>query len=305
MSITDRLPRLSRLLGASGALALGAVAGPFAGVDSPRGDELTITPRVAAARVVTVVARDYAFEAPDTLVAGRTELQLVNRGKALHHAALVRLDAGRTPAELFAALKAGGPPPLWAHDAGGPNAPAPGRTSAAVVDLEPGTYLFLCFIPSPNGTPHVMKAMTRAFTIVPEPRARPVSSSRRGDGPAAPMVTRAPDVTMTLTDYGFTLSRPLTRGRHVVRVRNAAAQPHAVFVARLAPGATAADALAEDAGPAAARADGGMVGLATGVANDIPLDLAPGEYAFFCFLPDAKDGKPHVAHGMVRQFTVR
>jgi hypothetical protein len=93
-----------------------------------------------------------------------------------------------------------------------------------------------------------------------------------------------------------------------VRVRNAAAQPHEVFVARLAPGKTAQDALAwleKMQGRRRSSRWAGVVGLATGMANDIALDLAPGEYAFFCFLPDAKDGKPHVAHGMVRQFTVR
>jgi len=24
-----------------------------------------------------------------------------------------------------------------------------------------------------------------------------------------------------------------------------------------------------------------------------------------CFVPDAKDGKPHLAHGMVKQFSVK
>ena len=37
----------------------------------------------------------------------------------------------------------------------------------------------------------------------------------------------------------------------------------------------------------------------------LPVDLEPGEYGLFCFLPDAKDGKPHVAHGMVKQITVK
>jgi hypothetical protein len=122
------------------------------------------------------------------------------------------------------------------------------------------------------------------------------------------MVVGAPDVTMTLDDYGFRLSRPLTRGRHVVRVRNRAAQPHEVFVARLAPGKSAADALAwleKMQGPPPLEPMGGTVGLETGAANDIALDLAPGEYALYCFIPDAKDGKPHVAHGMVRQISVR
>jgi uncharacterized cupredoxin-like copper-binding protein len=34
------------------------------------------------------------------------------------------------------------------------------------------------------------------------------------------------------------------------------------------------------------------------------VDLTPGNYAFICFLPDAKDGKPHALHGMTKQFTI-
>lgn len=307
------LPRPVRVLAAAaGALTLAAAAGPYAGIASPPAAEfaalaLRAAPAARVARVATITARDYGFDAPDTLVAGRTELQLTNRGAELHHAALLRLDAGKTLADFLAALKAGGPPPAWAHDAGGPNAPAPGATSAAVVDLRAGRYLLVCFIPSPDGTLHVMKGMVRAITVVP---ARTTAFASRVAAPAAPaaLVTGAPDITMTLTDYAFGLSRPLTRGRHVLRVRNAAAQPHEVFVARLAPGKTAADALAwveRMQGPPPLEPLGGVVGLATGAANDIPLDLTPGEYALFCFLPDARDGKPHVAHGMVRQLTVR
>jgi hypothetical protein len=41
------------------------------------------------------------------------------------------------------------------------------------------------------------------------------------------------------------------------------------------------------------------------VENTIEVNLEPGEYGLICFVPDAKDGKPHIAHGMVTQFTVR
>jgi hypothetical protein len=44
--------------------------------------------------------------------------------------------------------------------------------------------------------------------------------------------------------------------------------------------------------------------MAKGETNDIPLDLTPGNYALLCFIPDAKDGKPHIMHGMMKDFTV-
>ena len=268
-----------------------------------RSDTLPLTPKKPRApRVVTVVARNYAFDAPDTIAAGRTELQLINRGTELHHAYLLRLDAGKHLSDLIAAFQAGGPPPAWVHDAGGPNSRAPGETSAAVVDLQPGTYAMICVIPSADGMPHIMKGMSHEFTVVAEPRAVAERAT------ASAIVDRAPDVTITLSDYAFDVSGKLASGHHVVRVRNAAAQSHELFVGRLAPGKTAADVVAwveKQQGPPPAQPLGGRVGLARGTSNDIALDLTPGEYAFFCFIPDAKDGKPHVMHGMVKSFTVR
>ena len=269
-----------------------------------------VPPRPPAAQVVRITASDFAFELPDTLRAGRTEIQLVSQGQELHHAQIVRLEGGRTMTDLFAAIKAGGPPPAWAHEVGGPNAPVPGGTSVAVVDLAPGSYVLLCMIPSPDGTPHVMKGMSKAFTVVPAARMPAVTpvARRTGGASAAPMITRDADVTMTLDDYSFRMSKPLTRGRRVVRVRNAASQPHEVFIAQLAPGKTTADALAwleKMQGPPPLKPMGGTVNIAKGMHNDILLDLEPGEYGLFCFIPDAKDGKPHFVHGMVQQISVK
>lgn len=261
------------------------------------------TRHAPAPRVVTIVARDYAFEAPDTITAGRTEVRLVNRGPEAHHAYIMRFDGGKGLNDLMAALRAGGPLPSWTHDVGGPNSPVPGGTSVAVVDLTPGTYAILCVIPSADGTPHVMKGMSHAFTVVNDTRTR---TTALASAPRAKV--GAPDITVDLADYAFALSRPLTRGHHVIRVRNTASQSHEMFVARLAPGKNAQDAMAwieSPKGPPPLMPLGGTVGLAHGVSNDIALDLTPGEYALFCFIPDAKDGKPHVAHGMVKPFTVR
>jgi hypothetical protein len=91
-------------------------------------------------------------------------------------------------------------------------------------------------------------------------------------------------------------------------VRNTAEQSHEMFVAKLAPGKKPEEVLAwieSPKGPPPLMPLGGTVGLARGAYNDISLDLTPGNYALFCFIPDAKDGKPHVAHGMIKPFTVR
>lgn len=291
--LTRTLP-FAALLGAAG---VGGAAGaaaqhPHAAHASPAGNAAAAP---VAVPLVTVTARDYAFDAPDTLAAGLTTVRLVNRGPELHHVQLLRLEGGRTMADLLAAFKAGGPPPAWAHDVGGPNAPVPGGQSEATLELAPGRYVIACFIPSPNGPPHIAKGMARELIVA------------RGARSAAAARATRPHTVLTLSDYRFDLSRPLAAGRQLVRVRNAARQSHEVLFVRLAPGRSAHDftAWAEQmAGPPPGEPVGGTTGIARGGWNDVPLDLVPGDYALICFLPDARDGKAHVAHGMVRQLRV-
>ena len=249
----------------------------------------------APAPVITVTARDFAFEAPDTIAAGPTTIRLVNRGPDLHHVALVRLGSHTADEYLKAVQK--GAPPAWATDVGGPNTPAPGKEASATVTLAPGNHLIVCWIPAPDGVPHIMKGMVKPVTVVGAQEAKAMPAA------AAP----APAVTVSLTDYTFTLSKPLVAGTQTIRVRNDATQPHEILLARLAPGKSAADLVAwieKPQGPPPGEPIGGTTGMAKGVVNDVTVTLTPGEYAFICFLPDAKDGKPHVLHGMIQQVTI-
>src|SRR5512142_1627211 len=82
-----------------------------------------------ATHVAVVHAKDFAFEAPDSITAGWTTFHLVNDGPNLHHIQLVRLDSGKTAQDLADAMKNPGPPPHWAVFVGGPNAPDPSTQS--------------------------------------------------------------------------------------------------------------------------------------------------------------------------------
>lgn len=247
-----------------------------------------------AARQVTVTATDFAFDfgGPDTLPAGLTTFHLVNKGAQPHHLWLIRLDEGKTLQDALNALKAGGPV-AWAHDAGGPNAAMPGGNDSATLVLQPGHYVAVCFVPGPDGVPHVMKGMLKELVVT---------------GSRATATLPPADVTITLSDYAFTPSTPLTAGHHVVLVRNVARQTHELVLVKLAPGKTARDFVAwveKPVGPPAGELLGGVSGIAPGTKNTFATDLVPGTYAFICFVPDAKDGKPHLAHGMMTQFEVR
>lgn len=249
----------------------------------------------AEPNLVTVTASDFAFAAPATLPAGLTTVRLVNQGKEMHHVQIVRLDEGHTVEELMQAGKQHGPLPAWARFVGGPSVPAPQGFTEATLDLPAGTYALVCFIPSADGVPHLMKGMVKPLTVVPAQQ---------------PSEARAPeaDVRLVLRDYAYDITPEITAGRHVIHVENTAVQPHEVVFMRLSPGKTPQDLLAWEQsrnGPPPAMPVGGTTLLSTGQDNLLQIDFEPGEYALLCFVPDAGDGKPHVAHGMVRQITVR
>lgn len=247
----------------------------------------------AAPNLVTITTTEFAFAAPASIPAGLTTVRLVNQGKEMHHVQLVRLAEGHTVAELME-IGHDEPIPAWVTFVGGPNAHAPGAHSEATVQLEAGSYALVCLIPSPDGVPHIAKGMVKPLTVTP--------ASVEAQAPAA-------DVRLTLTDYAFDFAPELTAGRHTLHVTNAASQPHEFVLMRLAPGKTPQDMLAwmqagmQGAPPA--MPVGGTSLLSAGQSNLMTVDVEAGEYALFCFVPDAKDGAPHVAHGMVRQLTVR
>src|SRR4051812_14139490 len=119
-----------------------------------------------ATHTATIYAKDYAFESPDSITAGLTNFHLVNEGHTLHHVSLIRIDSGKTAADLEAAMKTPGPLPAWAISVGGPNAPEPGAISDAAFDLKEGNYLLVCFVDIPEHVPHFMKGMLRPLKVV-------------------------------------------------------------------------------------------------------------------------------------------
>jgi uncharacterized cupredoxin-like copper-binding protein len=223
---------------------------------------------------------------------------MVNAGKELHHLWIVKLTDNKTPGDFTKAMKSWGSAlkmPEWAIDVGGPNSASPGTTAEGTMTLDPGTYMLVCWVPSPDGMLHVMKGMVKPLTITARPRGQVAAAE-----PAA-------DIDMTLDDYTFELSKPITPGRHVIKVENRAPQTHEVVIARLNPGQTAAQALvwinAGQFGPGPVVL-GGASGIAKGRHMFIAVDFTPGHYALFCFIPDVKDRKPHTSHGMLKEFTV-
>ncbi|MEA2723383.1 MAG: hypothetical protein QOH59_1154 [Gemmatimonadales bacterium] len=278
-----------------------AAAGSLAGCKSDRPSDTQVSSAGTAGAgggapaVVTVTAADFSFDAPAQIPAGATTFRLVNSGSELHQAQLVKLEDGKTLEDLGKAMKNPGPPPPWVKWVGGPNGIAPGQATNATAVLTPGQYAYLCFIPSTDGKIHLSKGMVRPFEVTAG------SSASATDFPAA-------DVTIKLVDYGFESSQPLTPGRRTIMVENAGPQVHELVLLKLAPGKTTEDfgkwAESGMKGPPPAEPLGGVVALDRGARGTFEVDLTPGDYGLICFVPDAKDGKPHLAHGMMKNLKV-
>lgn len=245
--------------------------------------------RTPPTRSVTVTYTDNAFAAPEVIPAGVNSITAINRGKALHQGALVRLDSGRTAADLLAALQGPAPLPAWATLYGGPQ-----NSGTAVVNLPAGHYAWVCFVPDTDGVPHFAKGMIRPLTVGPAHIAA-----------AAP----APDLTVTMSDYTWTLSKPIAAGRRVMRVVVAVnSQPHEFMVVRLTAGKTTQDMLGWVANPVGLPPAESIVGIAPmqpGTVAYSTVVFKPGHYLLICLVPDAKDRKPHALHGMVRELTIQ
>src|SRR5215210_6003240 len=140
----------------SGALLV--LAGALAGCKSERPDakaapaaEPAAAPVGPAAAPITVTATDFKFDLPAQVPAGAVTLHLINRGKELHQAQIIRLDDGKTIDDFAKAMKQAGPPPSWVKFVGGPNGIAPEQEGSSTTALTPGHYALLCFIPGADG----------------------------------------------------------------------------------------------------------------------------------------------------------
>jgi hypothetical protein len=245
---------------------------------------------------VTYVARDYGFSGPERIPAGLTTVEIINHGQDAHQIQFIKLPAGKTAADFSAEIIADPARlPSWTQRRGGPNGVVPGERATAIIDLEPGDYVLICGIPDRHGVPHVALGMLKPLRVV-------AAAERTLKAPQA-------DLTITLVDFAFELSRPVTAGEKTIHVLNKGTQPHEVVVVQLAPGASIKD-FAESFVPGvpvlpAGKPIGGIVGLERGLEGFFRMDFPPGIYGLICFLPDITRGAPHFTRGMMMDIMVQ
>ncbi len=244
---------------------------------------------------IIVQGHDFAFTGPDQVEAGLVKITLENDGKEPHQANLARLQDGKTLDDLAAAMKQSPEAALPLLEfVGGPNTIDPHGRQEVIAKLREGTYVMICFVASPDGTPHVAKGMIKPLKVVASSKPT-ASTDPKTDGVA------------TLKDFTIAVPSSVKAGRQTWKVVNDGAEPHELTLIRLAPGKMMQDVtayLAKPSGPPPFEDAGGIGALSPGVSGWAVLDLQPGSYVALCFVPDPKTGKAHVDLGMVTPFTV-
>ena len=290
-------------------IVLAALAGACVTEDERSSEKMA----TSAPNVVSVSATEYIFEAPDSVAAGWITFRMSNQGKEVHYGHVVQLESGRTVAEMVEAyaqaIRTSGPRPKWVRRFGGPGGTAPGGSSSVMQYLEAGSYVWICPVEDSVGHPHFAKGEFKPFVV----HAAPADVANQARAPEA-------DVVVRLLDYSFATDPAFRLGRHVIRVENAGAQPHDLVLMKLAPGKTVEDVRTSMNPERPRRSDipadppqpldslgtlkGGIASIGPGIESFFEADFTPGDYVLIC-MTTAPDGRSHIEHGMIQQFSVR
>ncbi|MBI3812432.1 MAG: hypothetical protein HY283_09560 [Nitrospirae bacterium] len=256
----------------------------------------------SAVHEVTFETTGMSFKGPESIPAGLTLVRIVNKGTDLHHVQLIRLTDGKTAEDFSAAVKAApfdpmGPAaaPAWVHFIGGPNGAIPGASATAVMNLEPGNYVLICFIPDSKGVAHIALGMTKALKV----------TGAADTGVSEPKET----IVITAMDFKLVPDKAIAAGTQTIRFNNAGTQPHEVLVVQLPPDKSVKDFVAAfepgHAGPHPGKPISGMTGVDKGGHAFFTAKFEPGRYGLICFFMDEMKKAPHFALGMMQDFTVK
>ena len=121
----------------------------------------------SGAKTVNVGMKEFAFTfTPSDIPTGKPILfHLTNNGVQEHMMDLSKIPADAKIDDLLQ-YQGDGPPP-GVTDIGSSNPIAPGKSADVAFNgkLDAGRYVFLCFMPDTDGTPHALKGMVGEFTI--------------------------------------------------------------------------------------------------------------------------------------------
>ena len=128
-------------------------------------------PPAPGMRVDTIIASEYAYRYPRTLVAGHHRFAFVNAGKVRHEFVMLLLKRGVTLQQILDVQKSGGNVDPMIEDAIGVLHSPPGTSPLALLDVDmlPGReYTIICTLSNDEKSPpHVMLGMQGSIRVTP------------------------------------------------------------------------------------------------------------------------------------------
>jgi hypothetical protein len=111
-----------------------------------------------------ITLRDFSFSLPDRF-SGQGTFTVTNEGPQPHEAQIFKTDGSLPEVQRFLRNPRGAPP-FKIEEAGGLGAIAPGTQAFVDLNLSPGTYAFVCFVPDrESGKPHFALGMATPFEL--------------------------------------------------------------------------------------------------------------------------------------------
>jgi len=219
---------------------------------------------------IVITARDLEFDAPASAEGGMVRITLQNEGTTSHQVELVRVVEGAGEEDILDAIRRRDIAALndMVTYHGGPNEVPPGSNRTVATELEPGTYVLLCFVASDAGTLHVLQGMIATMEIT-----APVNDIE--------WIPPEPDATVSLRDFEFELTGEIGSGHQIVLVENHGSQPHEWRLIT------------------AGMPGGGSSTISPGSATWVEVEADSGRYAFICYVPSEEhSGRQHIDLGM-------
>jgi hypothetical protein len=240
---------------------------------------------------LAVKASEYTYQFKGHPKAGWTEIDFQNAGVENHMMEVVQLKPGVTAKQLKAAalsedqsafekIAAPGASPNGVP--GTPNLLSPKQHTSTMTQLAAGHYGALCFLPAPDGSPHVAHGMVKVFDVA------------KGKSSLKPPTSGVIDT--TISDSAITFPAENIGRNFTTKVTNTGTTLHDFTLVKINSGKTIDDVKSyydalfngqKPAGEAPGELVGGILGLEPGGTAYLTQTLAAGHYGYASTQGDA------------------
>lgn len=251
-----------------------------------------------------VQAGEYAYTLKGTPHAGWVTIKFDNLGQENHMLAIFQIKPNVTAKQVKAAAASND---QTAFDKiaqgdsnrsfGTPDLIGPGESTQTVSQLPAGRFALMCFVPAPDGSPHLAHGMVTTVDVTtPKSSAKPPKA----------------DTKVTLSDTAITVPDGDAPSQFTAKVTNTGTAPHSFTLIRIEAGQTIDTVKAyfdaffssgAASGTPPGAIVGGISGLDPGKTAFLVQELTPGHYAYLSTAGNAPDDD--FAKGLHGEFDVK